>query len=72
MLPLLRALAGGCTSDEEVLAAARGTLHGAPHVRAAALGALPAVPSIADGSAVEEDDEVVREIFWGCITIHIC
>jgi hypothetical protein len=45
--PLLKQLASGCISEEEVVSAARGVLHAAAPVRAAALAALQEVPALA-------------------------
>ena len=42
-----------------MLAAARGLLHGAPHVRAAALHSLPSVPALANAGASKDVDEEV-------------
>jgi hypothetical protein len=52
--PLLRTLCTG-VMDTDLPAAASGLLAGAAHVRAAALGALPAVPTLAEGLSPADD-----------------
>ncbi|GFR52600.1 hypothetical protein Agub_g15197, partial [Astrephomene gubernaculifera] len=55
IIPLLRSLCAGCL-EEDLPAATAGLTHPAPHVRAAALAALPAVPLLAEGLFPAGDD----------------
>ncbi|GIL73837.1 hypothetical protein Vretimale_5312 [Volvox reticuliferus] len=62
IIPLLRSLCGGCL-EEGLPAATSGLIHPAPHVRAAALAALPAVPLLAEGQLPPGDDVTVA-LLW--------
>ncbi|KAG2489371.1 hypothetical protein HYH03_012201 [Edaphochlamys debaryana] len=62
LIPLLRSLCAGCLEDD-LPAASRGLLHPAPHVRHAALAALPAVPLLAEG-LLPAEDEGTAALLW--------
>ncbi|GIL49256.1 hypothetical protein Vafri_5386 [Volvox africanus] len=62
IIPLLRSLCAGCL-EEDLPAATSGLTHPAPHVRAAALAALPAVPLLAEGQMPSGDDGTVA-LLW--------
>lgn len=61
-MPLLRSLCAGCL-EEDLPAATSGLTHPAPHVRAAALAALPSVPLLGEG-ALPASDASTTALLW--------
>ncbi|KAG2444413.1 hypothetical protein HXX76_001166 [Chlamydomonas incerta] len=62
LVPLLRSLCAGCL-EEDLPAATSGLTHPAPHVRAAALAALPSVPVLGEG-ALPAGDVATAALLW--------
>ncbi|GLC46160.1 hypothetical protein PLESTB_001196200 [Pleodorina starrii] len=63
IVPLLRSLCAGCLEDD-LPAATSGLTHPAPHVRAAALAALPCLPLLAEPGLLPPGDDATAALLW--------